>query len=76
MRDNIWHILPVNDTVDHLEQTNGVGRIGKDGLAYIEITCPCKCKPTIKEHNGAHFIIHDAFDGRLGVEWANEILNK
>jgi hypothetical protein len=34
----------------------------------------CKCNPII-ESNAEIIIVHNSFDGREGVEWANEILN-
>ena len=36
----------------------------------------CKCKPTIIKEGNEFIVIHNSFDGREGVEWANEILNK
>lgn len=37
-------------------------------------TCPCQ--PSIEEENGHLIIVHSSFDGREGVEWAQEILNE
>lgn len=34
----------------------------------------CHCNPKIKYESGNTIIIHNSFDGREGVEWANEIL--
>jgi len=37
----------------------------------------CMCEPEVMLVEGGDFIvIHSAFDGRLGVEWTNEILNR
>lgn len=36
----------------------------------------CHCEPVIKESFNNIIIVHNSFDGREGVEWANEILNK
>lgn len=36
----------------------------------------CKCEPTLIEEEGDMIFIHNSFDGREGVEFANEILNK
>jgi len=36
----------------------------------------CHCKPEIKIESGNMIIVHNSFDGREGVEWANEILNQ
>ena len=36
----------------------------------------CHCLPEIIYESGNMIIVHNSFDGREGVEWANEILNK
>lgn len=36
----------------------------------------CKCKPKIEVFEDRILIIHNSFDGREAVEWANEIINK
>lgn len=53
----IFHVLPVNDEVEHVESYK----------------CPCHPKVDIVEQD--IIVIHNSFDGREGVEWANEILN-
>lgn len=35
----------------------------------------CKCKPKIEVLEDRILIIHNSFDGREAVEWANEIIN-
>lgn len=35
----------------------------------------CHCLPEVKHESGNMIIVHNSFDGREGVEWANEILN-
>lgn len=35
----------------------------------------CKCEPTMFEEEGDMIFVHNSFDGREGVEFANEILN-
>jgi hypothetical protein len=35
----------------------------------------CHCQPKVQNESGNMIIIHNSFDGREGVEWANEILN-
>lgn len=35
----------------------------------------CFCNPRVEYINGNMIIIHNAFDGREGIEWAKEILN-
>ena len=62
---NIWHIYPTNDLQGHVVITTQ----GSFGLH-----CSCQCQPEIEEVDGKHFVVHNSFDGREGVEWANEIL--
>lgn len=56
------HVTPLNDTEEHdLSDTGNT----------------CKCNPeVIIESDSEIIVVHNAFDGREGVEWANEILNK
>lgn len=35
----------------------------------------CHCEPRVEHINGNMVIIHNAFDGREGLEIVNEILN-
>ena len=35
----------------------------------------CHCNPSVIEENGELIIIHNSFDGREGLELANEILD-
>lgn len=64
--DKVYHIYPRNDLEDHyLECVYPV-----IGHPY----CPCKCEPVFKEEGDALLIVHNSFDGREGVEIANEIL--
>lgn len=35
----------------------------------------CSCEPKLDERNGIMIFLHNSFDGREGVELANEILN-
>lgn len=75
MEDNIQHIYPLNDTEDHLLESHWGIIVDNDGKSGEVLCCNCKCEPDIRyEENGLILIVHDAFDGRLGVEWANEIL--
>ena len=41
-----------------------------------EQTSTCHCQPGVIEHCGVLLIVHNAFDGRVGVEVVNEILYK
>ena len=53
------HVYPLNDLEEH----------DLDGTQ-------CKCEPRIiAEPNAEMIVVHNSFDGREGVEWANEILN-
>jgi len=37
----------------------------------------CKCNPkVIIEPDAEIIVVHNSFDGREGVEWAEEVLNK
>lgn len=65
--EKVYHVYPVNDEKGHyLECVYPI-----DGIPY----CPCECNPKWEEEGEALLIIHNSFDGREGVEWANEILN-
>jgi hypothetical protein len=55
------HVHPLNDIKEH--DTSETGNT-------------CHCEPTCKMEAGEIFVIHNSFDGREGVEWANQILNK
>lgn len=66
--DNVWHVLPVDDIQPHIDKVT----YPPDGMPY----CDCPCKPTCREEGKDGFlVIHNSFDGREGVEWANEILD-
>lgn len=41
-----------------------------------EYRCDCVCDPKIILDYDKLTIVHNAFDGRQALEWANEILNK
>ena len=34
----------------------------------------CECCPVITEEGGEMIVIHNSFDGREAIEWAEEIL--
>lgn len=70
---NIVQVIPMDDRSEHYE---GVvwGDIGKDDLFPIS---KCECRPrTETQENGTFIIIHSSFDGREGLEWVKDILNK
>lgn len=55
----IYHVYPTNDIKDH----------EIDGTT-------CECAPTIEQQpSGDLLVIHNSYDGREGLELANEILN-
>ena len=48
-----------------------------------QIICRCKCKPKLEFHHSNYkgyivglTVIHNSFDGREAVEWANDILKE
>lgn len=46
-----------------------------DDIEEHEESTTCKCEPKVLHENGEMIVVHNSFDGREGVEWANEILN-
>jgi hypothetical protein len=55
------HVHPLNDIKQH--DTTNTGNT-------------CHCEPTVHVAGNEIFVIHNSFDGREGVERANQILNK
>jgi len=54
------HVYPLNDIKEH----------------DIESTL-CKCEPSIiADKDSDIIVVHNSFDERECIEWANEILNK
>lgn len=53
------NVLPINDLKEHTEDST------------------CECNPTVEiiDGTGELIIIHNSFDGREGLEQANQILN-
>lgn len=47
-----------------------------DDIDEHEEATTCKCEPRVEHINGNMVIIHNAFDGREGIEMFNEIINK
>jgi hypothetical protein len=69
----INHVYHVDDIKEH--------HLWSDFRAGQLPSCKCECHPEHKElcpdESGeptAMVIVHNSFDGREGVEWANEIL--
>jgi hypothetical protein len=74
LENNIWHIVPVNDLKPHTEICDGYNSGG------LKAFCLCDCKPDHRLISKdkipvSILIIHNSFDGREGIEWANEILS-
>lgn len=67
----VQHVYPLNDLKPHVIAC--VYNVYED-----HITCPCSCEPRIERTQDGRITIvtHSSFDGREGVEWANEILNQ
>lgn len=65
----IQHVHPVEDISEHdLACTNPIGNRNHH--------CPCRCHPEYKYLDNCNLlVIHNSFDGREGLEWANVILN-
>ena len=49
---------------------------GRQFNGETEYKCDCGCEPKVILDYDKLLIIHNAFDGRQALEWANEILNK
>jgi hypothetical protein len=56
------HVAPLNDLFEHdLTETGNM----------------CHCEPSIiMQPDSEIIVVHNSFDRREGVEWANEILNQ
>lgn len=54
-----WHVTPTDDLKPH---------------ANAGTTCECEPRVEFSE-SGDMIVIHNSYDGREGVEWANELLN-
>lgn len=65
------HVVPLNDLKEHNVTTHI--RPKGHGLAY----CDCECRPEhIELEGGGMVIVHNAYDGREGVEIVNRLLDK
>lgn len=56
------HTMPVGDTRD-----------GEPFEHAEETTCPCG--PSVDFVDGEMLVLHNSFDGREAVEWADSIIN-
>jgi hypothetical protein len=68
MTNNIWHVLPLNDLREHVQET--------EVIIQSRQMCLCECNPTHEYTNNHILVIHNSFDGREGIEWASEILKR
>jgi hypothetical protein len=56
------HVFPLDDIEEHNLSDSGN---------------TCKCDPkVIIQLNAEIIVVHNSFDGREGIEWANEILKQ
>jgi hypothetical protein len=65
LENNIWHVYPQNDLGEHILET-----VERMGFLY----CQCDCCAEVRQVDGGYIVVHNSYDGREGVEWANEIL--
>lgn len=57
---SIYHVYPINDTNEHDTESS-----------------TCICRPVVELLiNGDILMTHNSFDGREGLELAQEVLNK
>lgn len=63
----MWGIYQIGTTI-HVIPVDEEAEHSRDSV--------CRCKPRVIIENGSNIIVHDAFDGRVAVEMANEILNE
>jgi hypothetical protein len=63
---SVTHVVPNNDLKPHVEDFQ------ERGLP----ACRCSCKPEIKFFENPRYwiVIHNSWDGREVVEWAEDIL--
>lgn len=66
--ENVYHCYPIGDEKPHLLEC--------ERTVFGRVVCKCDCGSETKNIDGAIIIFHSSFDGREGVEWANEILNR
>ena len=61
-----WQVIPTDEAVH-------VVPLDDKGGHLLEECCPCHPRRD-KTNSGGLMLIHDAYDGRVGVEWAEDIL--
>lgn len=48
----------------------------KSFMTTPTLFCKCDCIPRIEKEGEIFLVHHNSFDGREGVEWANEVLKQ
>lgn len=72
--DNIVHVIPLGDDQEHYEEVVMVSLPDANLFDEAPVSgCPCGARREASK-NGGWIIIHNSFDGREGLEWANQIL--
>lgn len=62
----VIHVYPINDLKQHVTKCYKA--------SGSPPACLCNCMPEHEEVGDSIIVIHNSFDGREGVEWAEEIL--
>lgn len=73
MDDLVIHVIPIGDLKSHDDRYH-MELLPSDD--FIHPVGNCQCNPKIIKNGSLFILVHDAHDGRLGVEWASEILKK
>lgn len=68
---NVAHVTPIGDVFYHTKKI-----IWNPQTLTPSSICGCKPRREYVLEKDRWVFVHDAFDGRLGVEWANKILEK
>jgi hypothetical protein len=63
----VIHVIQEGDVKPHSEETEWSVR------TLLTSKCSCGTRVEVNEH-GSWVIIHSSFNGREGVEWANDLL--
>jgi hypothetical protein len=65
----VRHVIPLDDAGEHLDSSHD------EDLPFGPCpACSCPCRPKRTFEGPVTIFIHSSFDGREGLEWANEIL--
>jgi hypothetical protein len=66
----VRHVLPLDDAEEHIDSSWEDNSYPFDPVPQ----CDCPCHPRREYEKDICIFIHSSFDGREGLEWANEIL--